>query len=302
MWVRVLGAAAGGGFPQWNCNCTNCRRLRLGALHGQARTQAQVAVSADNHVWHLLNASPDLRQQIEVAPCLHPREGVRDSPIASVILTCAEVDQVLGLLLLREMQPFTAYATDSVRDILLGDNSIFQVLHRIPDQVYWRSLVPGNGCEIAAGLQVEPISLNGAFPGFVNAERVARLRPDEAVLGLVLKCGGHSMMYLPGVGAIDDALLEQMEQSDLVMLDGTFWSDDELIRVRQGARTARQMGHLPISGPEGSLQRLATLRRPRKVYIHINNTNPILDEDSPEYQAVREAGWEVACDGMTMEL
>jgi len=302
VWVRVLGAAAGGGFPQWNCNCTNCRRLRLGTLHGQARTQAQVAVSADNHVWHLLNASPDLRQQIEAAPCLHPREGVRDSPIASVILTCAEVDQVLGLLLLREMQPFTAYATDSVRDILLSDNSIFQVLHRVPEQVCWRGLVPGNGCEIAAGLRVEPISLNGAYPGFVSAGRVARLRPDEAVLALALTCGSHSMMYLPGVGAIGDALLERMEQSDLVLLDGTFWSDDELIRVRQGARTARQMGHLPISGPDGSLQRLATLRRPRKVYIHINNTNPTLDEDSPEYRAVREAGWEVACDGMTMEL
>ena len=302
MWVRVLGAAAGGGFPQWNCNCTNCRRLRLGTLRGRARTQAQVAISADRRVWHLLNASPDLRQQIEATPCLHPQEGVRHSPIASVILTCAEVDQVLGLLLLREMQPFTAFATDSVREILLGDNSIFQVLHRIPEQVRWHSLVPRNECEIAAGLRVEPIALGGAYPGFVGAGRVARLRPDEAVLGLVLTCGGRSMIYLPGVAAIGDALLERMEESDLVLLDGTFWSDDELIRVRQGARTARQMGHLPISGAGGSLERLATLRRPRKVYIHINNTNPILDEDSPEYRAVREAGWEVACDGMTMDL
>lgn len=302
MWVRVLGAAAGGGFPQWNCNCTNCRRLRLGTLHGQARTQAQVAVSADNRVWHLLNASPDLRQQIETCPSLYPQEGVRHSPIGSVILTCAEVDQVLGLLLLREMQAFTAYATDSVREIVLSDNSMFQVLHRIPDQVRWRSLVPGAGCEVAAGLRVEPISLGGGYPGFVNAQRVAGLRPDEAVLGLALTCGGHSMMYLPGVAAISDALLERMEQSDLVMLDGTFWADDELIRVRQGARTARQMGHMPISGADGSLARLATLRRPRKAYIHINNTNPILDEDSAEYRVAREAGWEVACDGMTMEL
>ncbi len=302
MLVSVLGAAAGGGFPQWNCNCDNCRRLRQGTLRGQPRTQIQVAVSADGSAWHLLGASPDLARQIEANLCLHPRQGLRDSPITSVILTCAEIDQTLGLLLLREMQPFAAYATASVRDILLEDNSMFRMLHRIPDQIQWRAIAPGAEFAVEDGLQVEPIPLPGGYPSCVSADRLARCRSDEAVMGLSVRCGGRIMLFLPGVPAIDDALMDRMAQSDLLLLDGTFWSDDEFIRVWPDARTARAMGHLPISGPGGSLERLAALRRPRRVYIHINNTNPILDEDSAPYRAVREAGWEVACDGMTINL
>jgi pyrroloquinoline quinone biosynthesis protein B len=259
-------------------------------------------VSADGHAWHLLGASPDLSKQIESNPCLHPRQGLRDSPITSVILTCAEVDQSLGLLLLREMQPFAVYATASVRDILLGDNSMFRMLHRIPGQVEWHAVTPGAPFEVEAGMQVEAIPMGGGYPSYVSADRLARCRPNEAVVGLSVRCGERVMLFLPGVAAIDDALLERMEQSDLVLLDGTFWSDDELIRVWPEARTARAMGHLPISGPAGILERLAALRRPRKVFIHINNTNPILDEESDAHRAVRQAGWEVACDGMTITL
>jgi pyrroloquinoline quinone biosynthesis protein B len=300
--VSVLGVAAGGGFPQWNCNCDNCRRLRAGTLCATARSQIQVAVSADGRVWHLLGASPDLGKQIEFAPCLHPRHGLRDSPIASVILTCAEVDQSLGLLLLREMHPFTVHATASVRDILLTGNSMFRMLHRAAGQVEWRAVTPGAPFEVEAGLQVEAIPMGGEYPSYVGADELARCRADEAVVGLSIRCGDRALLFLPGVPAIDDALLARMEQSDLILLDGTFWSDDEFIRVWPEARTARAMGHLPISGPGGSLERLAALRRPRKVFLHINNTNPILDEDSAEYGAVREAGWEVASDGMTIEL
>jgi pyrroloquinoline quinone biosynthesis protein B len=271
-------------------------------LRAKPRSQIQVAVSANGGAWHLLGASPDLAKQIESNPCLHPQQGLRDSPILSVILTCAEVDQTLGLLLLREMHSFAVYASSSVRDILRGDNSMFGMLHRVPGQVEWRPIRPGVPFEIEPGMQVETLSLGGGYPSYVSAERLARCSPDEAVVGLSVRCGGRAMLFLPGVPAIDGVLLERMEQSDLVLLDGTFWSDDEFIRVWPEARTARAMGHLPISGPGGSLERLAGLRRPRKVFLHINNTNPILDEDGPEHRAVQEAGWEVACDGMTMEL
>jgi pyrroloquinoline quinone biosynthesis protein B len=259
-------------------------------------------VSADGRAWHLLGASPDLHKQIESNPSLHPRQGLRDSPIASAILTCAEIDQSLGLLLLREMQPFTVYATASVRDILLSDNSMFRMLHRATGQVEWHAVTPGTSFEVEAGTQVEAIPMGGGYPSYVHADRLTICRAEEAVVGLSVRCGGCAMLFLPSVPGIDDALLARMEQSDLVLLDGTFWSDDEFIRVWPEARTARAMGHLPISGPGGTLERLSGLRRPRKVFLHINNTNPILDEDSAEYRAVREAGWEVAYDGMTMTL
>ena len=256
----------------------------------------------DGRQWHLLGASPDLGRQIEADPCLHPRQDLRDSPIASVILTCAEVDQAAGLLSLREMQPFTVYATASVRDILLEDNSMFGMLHRAPDQVQWRAINPGAAFEVESGFEVQAIPLPGGYPGYVGADRLARCPADEAVVGLSIRCGGRVLLFLPGVPDIDDALLQSMECSDLVLLDGTFWSDDEFIRIWPGARTARAMGHLPMSGPGGSLERLADLHGPRKVFIHINNTNPVLDEDSAEHQAVREAGWEIACDGMKIAL
>jgi len=258
-------------------------------------------VSADGRAWHLLGASPDLGRQIEANPCLHPRQGLRDSPIQSVILTCAEIDQTLGLLLLREMQPFTVYATASVRDILLGDNSMFQMLHRTAGQVRWQAVRPGETFD-ADGLHIETIPLPGGYPSYVGADRLASCKADDAVVGLAVHGGDRSVLFLPGTPSIDDALLDRIAQCDLLLLDGTFWSDDEFIRVWPEARTARAMGHLPISGPGGSLERLAAVRRPRKVYIHINNTNPILDEDSDEHRAVRDAGWEVARDGMTMEL
>ena len=219
-----------------------------------------------------------------------------------MVLTCAEIDQTLGLLLLREMQPFTVYATGSVRGILLGDNSMFQMLHRSAGQVRWQDVTPGVPFEVEPGMEIEAIRLPGGYPSYVSAERLAQSRAEEAVVGLAIRCGGRAVLFLPGLPAIDGALMERMEQSDLLLLDGTFWSDDEFIRVWPEARTARAIGHLPISGPGGTLERLAGLRRPRKIFIHINNTNPILDEDSAEYRAVREAGWDTGWDGMTITL
>ena len=298
MWVRVLGAAAGGGFPQWNCHCTNCSRLRLGTLRGKARSQAQVAISSEGGAWHLLNASPDVRQQIEASPFLWPSEGVRHSPIRSVIVTSAEIDAVAGLLSMREFQHFTVYSTRAVQEILLRDNTLFQALRRVPNQVRWCVFSPGDLLQPEAKLRVKAIPLQGGYPAFAHGSRP----PEEAVVGLALGNGNRRLVFLPGVGEITEDLLQWMEQSDVLLFDGTFWSDDELIRVEQGARSARQMNHVPMSGPGGSLETLASLTRPRKIFMHINNTNPVLDEDSREHRAVIDAGWELAFDGMEFEL
>ena len=298
-----MGSAAGGGFPQWNCGCVNCRRVRFGKLAGFARTQAQLAWSAAPGRWSLINASPDLRVQIEATPELWPQDGTRNSPIRDVILPSAEADQVLGLLFLREFHTFRVYATPSVRKILTEDNSIFGVLARFAGQVRWQDIALDRPL-CAGGARFEALSLPGSFPGFVSAARVAELNPADAVIGLVMspESGGKTLAFLPGVPCVSDELLERLQECDVILFDGTFWSDDEPLRIQGISRTARQMGHLPLSGIGGSLERLAALQRPAKIFIHINNTNPILDEESLEYRMVREAGWEVARDGMEMTL
>jgi pyrroloquinoline quinone biosynthesis protein B len=302
MLVKVLGAAAGGAFPQWNCACTQCQRLRLGTFAGQPRTQAQVAVSEDGVSWTLLNASPDLRVQIEATPQLWPSGGSLDSPIQSVVLTAAEADTVAGLLSLREFQPLDIYATAAVLRILREDNSLFALLDRVPRQAVWKQIQPGVEF-VVAQLRFRPFSLPGGFPGFVRADRQAELDVEEAVLGLLIESGsGKRMAYLPGVAKLESPWSAFLDECDLVLFDGTFWTDDELCRVRGVSRTASQMGHLPLSGPGGSLAALEELKCPRKIFFHINNTNPILDESSAAYSEVRDAGWEVARDGMEIVL
>ncbi len=303
MLVRILGSAAGGGFPQWNCVCANCRRLREGNFPGSPRTQAQLAWSSAPGQWGLIDASPDLRGQIESTPELWPRKGTRDSPIHDVILPSAEVDQALGLLLLREFHSFRVYATPSVRKILTEDNNMFGVLARFAGQVCWNDiLVDRLFC--AGGARFEVVPLAGSFPGFVNAARSTELNPGDAVIGFLIspESGGGMLAVLQSVPCFSDTLLERLQSCDVVLFDGTFWSDDEPLHIPGVSRTARQMGHLPLSGPGGSLERCAALHRPRKIFIHINNTNPILDEESMEYRMVREAGWEVARDGMEITL
>jgi len=313
MQIKILGSAAGGGFPQWNCACANCSSVRAGTFAGKARTQAQVAVSSDGESWYLLGASPDLRAQIEATPELHPRVGVRASPISGVVLTSADLDHVLGLLLLRELQPLQVFATNSVLGILRDDNSFFRMLNRIPQQADWNQVVPGREFEpfamntgmsvVQSGLVCTPISLGTRYPAYVRAERAKLLQPEEAVTGLVVKSSsGKSFAYLSAVGEINDALLGVLDNVDMLLFDGTFWSDDELIRIDSSGATARQMGHIPVGGPDGSLQQLAKLKKPRKIFIHINNTNPMLNESDPEYRAVRDAGWEIAEDGWQFTL
>jgi pyrroloquinoline quinone biosynthesis protein B len=309
MRIEILGSAAGGGFPQWNCNCRNCQSLRAGSFPAKSRTQTQVAVSDDGLSWFLLNASPDLRIQIERTRALQPGKAVRDSPIAGVLLTSADIDQIAGLLSLRELQPFRIYCTPSLRRILQEDNSIFGMLNRVPQQVCWTDVKVAEKFLLLAtagnqsGICCEVFSLGNKYPVYVSPERVAALKPQEALLGVVVTtASGGRLAYMPAVPAINERLVQLLETADLILFDGTFWSDDELIRVQGSGATAREMGHVPVSGADGSLQALAGLKRPRKIFLHINNTNPMLDESSSEYSAVRSAGWEVAEDGCHFNL
>jgi pyrroloquinoline quinone biosynthesis protein B len=306
MKVRILGSAAGGGFPQWNCACANCRALREGSFRGKSRTQTQVAISQDGKAWFLLGASPDLRVQIETTSELHPRKGLRQSPIAGAVLANADLDHVLGLLLLRELQPLRVQATESVRRILTEDNSMFAMLQRISDQITWTDFVPGitfsmqtiNGED--SGICCRAVPLGTHFPAYVSSQRQRKLKGDEASVGFVLhSSSGKRVAFMPAVPKIDSALPDELAAMDLILFDGTFWSDDELQRVQDNAPTACAMGHVPV---QETLDRLAGVRSPRKILIHINNTNPILDEASPPYCQVREAGWEVAEDGWQFDL
>ncbi len=312
MQVKILGSAAGGGFPQWNCACPNCRSLRAGKFQGKARTQAQVAVSADPKHWFLLGASPDLRAQIEATPELHAHaadDETRHSPISGAVFLNADIDHVLGLLLLRELQPLNAYASLSVRRILTEDNSMFVMLQRVPDQLKWNEIELDepfsllNPSREDSGLRCRALSLGRHYPAYVSTRRQGDLTRREASLGLIVESpSGKRLAYMPAVPQIDDMLLKEAESADVLLFDGTFWSEDELIRVQGSGQTSWEMGHVPISSSEGSLEKLAHLRRPRKIYVHINNTNPMLDEASAEHRQVREAGWEIAEDGWQFDL
>src|SRR5271165_70207 len=312
MLVKILGSAAGGGFPQWNCACPNCSGLRAGTFHGKARTQTQVAISADSESWFLLGASPDLRAQIKATPELHPHQtsnGIRQSPIAGAVLANADVDHVLGLLLMRELHPFRVHCTKSVRRILTKDNSMFAMLQRVPDQVTWNEFAPAtsfpllNAAGEPAGLRCLPIALAEHFPAYVSAPRRSKLAMFEASLGFILESpSGKRLAYMPAVPRLEEGLLKLLDSADVLLFDGTFWSDDELIRVQGSGQTAREMGHVPVSSAEGSLSKLAQVSHPRKIYLHINNTNPMLNEAGPEYAQVRESGWEIAEDGWQLEI
>src|SRR5580700_295002 len=313
MRIRILGSAAGGGFPQWNCGCGNCVAVRTHTraekFSGKARTQAQLALSADGSTWFLAGASPDLTLQIENSPDLHPRalpDTPRDSPIAGVVLGSCDLDHVAGLLLLRELQPLRVYAAPSILRILREENSMFGMLNRVEPQVVWTPLqagapfplLPGDGQD--SGLRCEVCYLSGRYPKYV---RSANLAHDEATAALFFESSvGKRVAYVPAIGSLSDALLAKVDQADLLLFDGTFWSDDELIRVQGSGETAREMGHVPVSGPDGSLGKLAGLHRPRKVFIHINNTNPMLDESGPQFREVRGAGWEIAEDKSSFDL
>jgi pyrroloquinoline quinone biosynthesis protein B len=306
MLIRVLGSAAGGGFPQWNCGCPNCRGVRSGDLRATARSQECVAVSADGDRWFLLNCSPEIRQQIESFPPLHPR-GPRHSPIAAILLTNGDLDHCLGLLSLRESHPLVVYATDRLRRGFTDGNVLYRTLDRFPGQVTWRSLELGREAELAdvegrqAGLLVEAVAVPGKLP--IHLETGAAPDPADSVgFRIRERATGRVLAYLSGVGAVSDAVRRAVEGVDCVFFDGTFWSADELPGLGLGTKRAEDMAHLPIGGPEGSLARLNGVTARRRIFIHLNNTNPLLRDDSPERAHVEAAGWEVARDGMEVRI
>jgi pyrroloquinoline quinone biosynthesis protein B len=306
MFAVVLGAAAGGGFPQWNSNAEGCRRARSGDPAAPARTQASLAVSADGNSWFLLNASPDLRRQIELAPMLHPREGLRSSPIAGVVLTGGDVDAIAGLLTLRERQALTVYATSRVLAVL-DANPIFEVLAR--DVVARQAVTLEQETRLSlpdgtpGGLSIEAFAVPGKVPLYLETAGAAPpIVEGEETVGLKVSDGRHSLFFIPGCAAVTDALARRLDGADLVFFDGTLFTDDEMIRSGTGRKTGRRMGHISNTGADGALAAFAPLKIGRKIFIHINNTNPILLADAPERRIVEAAGWEVAFDGMRVTL
>ena len=306
MLVRVLGSAAGGGFPQWNCGCPNCRAAREPSPKARPRTQESVAISADGAAWFLLNASPEIRQQVEGFAPLHPR-APRHSPIQAIVLTNGDLDHCLGLLSLRESHPIAIYATDGVRRGFTERNVLYRTLERFEGQVTWRPLKLGRWEELklgngaSSGLLVEATAVPGKAP--VHLEGLQPEDPEDNVaLRVRERATGRVLAYASAVGRITPAVRETLEGADCVFFDGTFWSSDELIAGGLGTKRADEMAHVPVGGADGSLEGLGRLRAARKVYIHLNNTNPLLREDAPERARTDAAGWEVAWDGMELEL
>lgn len=306
MQARILGAAAGGGFPQWNSNAAGCRRARAGDPRAKSRTQASLAVSADGDHWFLFNASPDLRQQIEANACLHPRHGLRSSPIAGVVLTGGDVDAIAGLLTLRERQPFTIYGTVQIHQVL-DANPIFEVLAR--DVVTRQCVSVGVPVTLAlpdgspSGLSVELFPVPGKVPLYLEGNTEApSIVEGEQTVGAVISSGDRRLFFIPGCARMTPALAQRLQGADVVLFDGTLWTDDEMIQAGVGSKTGLRMGHMSVSGPSGTINAFETIDVRRKILLHINNSNPILLDDSPERAEVESAGWEVAYDGMEIEL
>ena len=311
MRVKILGSAAGGGFPQWNCACHNCRRLRDGSLRGTARTQTQIAFSPVPSVWFLIGASPDLRTQILATPELSPGENeAAHSPIAGVFLPSADVDSIAGLLHLREFQAFFVFATAALQRILKKENRIFGVIERSNPPVQWQTISSKGrlGCHLSESPGEAPafvcvtLPLGGSYPDYVSDELLRALADEEATIGLLFEHGGKSLFVAPSLSGRNPEWTKYAASSDVVLIDGTFWSEDELRATGRSSKTAREMGHLPLSGPGGLLEQFPHNARGRHILIHINNTNPILDEESAEHRTVLDAGFEIAYDGMEFAL
>lgn len=305
--IVVLGAAAGGGFPQWNCNCEICRAGRAGKSSARPATQSSLAVSADGETWFLLNASPDIRQQIGQTEVLHPRKGRRHSPIGGVLLTNADVDHIAGLLTLRESQPLSLYGTNRVLSVLAA-NSVFNVLN--PAFVK-RNCIALN--------ELTPLLLADGQPSGLSAElfavpgKVALWLEDESAgpnfgtvaedtVGVRVSSGERDFFYIPGCASCPLELADRISGADLLFFDGTTWIDDEMSATGVGHKTGQRMGHMCMSGPAGSIAAMEPLGIGRKIFIHINNTNPVHMADSPQRTTAEEAGWEIAYDGMELKL
>jgi pyrroloquinoline quinone biosynthesis protein B len=294
--IIVLGAGAGGGFPQWNCRCENCRLAWAGDPRVKPRTQSSLAISADGERWLLLNASPDLRQQIIATPALHPRGASRHTPIAGVYVTNGDVDHLTGLLTLREQQPFTIFGARATLDQIEG--GVFGVLNR--DLVARIGVDLGETIDPGLGFTITSFAVPGKVPLYMEG---AGIEGDigaetETTVGLEIMSRDKRIYYIPGCAKITPKLTARIDGADALFFDGTTYTDDEMVRLGLSQKTAWRMGHVSMSGPEGSIALLSKARLGRRVYIHINNTNPVLREDAPERAAVAQAGWDVGHDGL----
>lgn len=312
MLIKVIGAGAGGGLPQWNCNGRNSADARHGVPTVKPRTQASAAVSADGRQWVLLNAAPDLRQQINATPELHPDQNgpPRNSPIKAVVLTNGDVDAVAGLLCLRESQPLTVYGSARVLDVLAG-NSIFEVLN--PDLVKRETMELGQSFAVEGpsgpvGLTIEAFTVPGKIPLYLEDEEkgtggsFGTEEGDTVGLKVTEDASGKHFFFIPGCSGLDDQLRERLNGAPLLFFDGTLYTNDEMIVQGLMQKTGDRIGHMNMSGPKGTLEQMAPLGIARKIFIHINNSNPVLRDDSPERAAVEAAGWEVSYDGMEVRL
>ncbi len=299
MQAVILGSAAGGGVPQWNCRCPVCSLAWAGDPRVRPRTQSSLAVSTDGTRWLVINASPDIRQQIAVNPALHPRDGLRHSPIAAVLLTNGDVDHVAGLLSLRESQPLALCGT---REILtaLAANPVFDVLN--PTYVERREVALNRTIELVPGLHATLFPVPGKVPLWLEGAAAVIGEAGESTVGVLIEAGGRRLAYVPGCARVSEELRRRVDDVDALLFDGTVLDDDDMIRAGVGAKTGWRMGHVPMSGPDGSVAGLADLAIGRRVFVHVNNTNPVLVEGSAERRRVEEAGWTVAHDGLTLHL
>ncbi|MCH2051790.1 pyrroloquinoline quinone biosynthesis protein PqqB [Acinetobacter pittii] len=303
MYIYVLGSAAGGGFPQWNCNCPNCHGVRTGTIQAKARTQSSIAVSENGTDWVLLNASPDIRQQLFEFKAAQPARKLRDTGITSVILMDSQLDHTTGLLTLREGCPMNVWCTEMVHQDLTSGFPVFNMLKHWNGGLQYHEINPKQAFKINGfeNLEFLPLIIKSAAPPY-SPHRNDPHDGDNIALIIKDHKTQKQLFYAPGLGKIDDQIMQIMQSSDCVMIDGTLWTDDEMQQIGVGTKTGREMGHLYISGEGGSLSYLNQLSTPKKVLIHINNTNPILNENSSQFAELKANGVEVAYDGMQIEL
>lgn len=292
----VLGSAAGGAFPQWNCRCPVCALAWAGDKRVRPRTQAGIAVSANDGRWTLINASPDLAAQIRATSALHPKNGLRGSPIDAVVLTGAEIDQIAGLLSLRESTAFTLYATPASH-AAVASNAMFGAMGLMKR----RAVNPGERFMLAGGIEATTFMVPGKLPLYLEGQSPEPDAESPANVGIELQREGARLVFVPGAASVTDSMRKRFARADVILFDGTLFTDDEMVRMGTGEKTGRRMGHMPIDGEGGSLSLLSGLRA-RRIYIHINNTNPILIDGSAERGKVETAGWSVAEDGMEIAL
>lgn len=293
--IVILGAGAGGGLPQWNCGCGHCNAARAGRIPHM--TQSSIAVSAGDG-WAIINASPDIRAQMAATPVLHPM-GLRQMPLHSVLVTNGDIDHVAGLLTLRESQPFALFATPVIHETL-ADNPVFGVMR--PDLVPRAQVAPDVSFTLAPGVEAMIFAVPGKVPLYLEGEVVETGLIGETTVGVELRAGGKRVLYIPGCAYIPDWLAVRITGADALFFDGTLWDDDEMIRAGLGQKTGRRMGHMPVSGADGSIATLASVPVGRRVFVHINNSNPLTDPASPETASAVAAGWQVARDGMEFAI